>query len=100
MKKTGIEPILQHLEQLKERAQQLQGKHQVPLAELIPESFIQPHYNFKTLQEMFDASGLQQVEDFNSEIGNEFIAKNTSFAGWNEMLDSASREWIKRQLSI
>lgn len=100
MGKTGIEPILRHLEKLKERALQLHGKHQVPLVELMPESFIQRHSNFKTLQEMFDASGFQQADDFSSDVGNAFIAQNTSFSSWSEMIDAASREWIKRQLGV
>lgn len=87
---------------LKKKAKRLDGKG-VPLNELMPSGFIQKHSKFDSLDSLIKASGfnVQTEADFKAipaQEWNQFIALNTNFDSWQEMLSEAGRLYIHRQL--
>ncbi len=70
----------------------------VTLSELFPDSFVRQNTDFQTLQEMFDASGVKNPEDINSEAFSTFIAARTRFDSWKDMQLAAFAERIRRKL--
>lgn len=88
--------------QLLKKAKRLDGKG-VPLNELMPSGFIQKHSKFDSLDSLMKASGfnVQTEADFKAipaEEWNQFIALNTNFDSWHDMLSEAGRLYVHRQL--
>lgn len=78
----------------------------VSLNELMPPRFIQMHSKFDSLDSL---DGLMKASGFNVQIEaafkatsdqewNHFIALNTNFDSWHDMLSEAGRLYIHRQL--
>lgn len=71
------------------------------LTELFPDKFISEHTDFQSLQQMLDASGLDNVDDFlGSEAWSQFVTSHSRFTGWQQMFETASAEWYKRQVGL
>jgi hypothetical protein len=98
MKITGIDQLQRKLSRLQTNAQALDGKHEVPLSDLMPDSFIARHTQFSSLQEMIDASAIEDPEDLSGEQWNSYVAANSQFSSWEEMQREAAGEWAKRKL--
>jgi len=88
------------LKELKRKAEKLDGQREVPLPELMTDGFMRRYTDFQTLQAMFDASGLENLEDIDSEEFSKFIATHTRCSNWEEMLKMANVEYMKRQLGF
>lgn len=74
----------------------------VPLPELLNKNFISRHSSFSDLSELFEASGFKiesrvDFEAIPNDQWDEFIAQNTSFKNWKEMLSEAGEEWAKQK---
>jgi hypothetical protein len=100
MKTKGFDEFKNKLKQLQNNAQSISGENKVPLPELMPDSFVRKYTNFQTLQEMIDASGIEQSEEMHGEAFSEFIATQTRFSDWNEMTKAAGAEWMRRKLEL
>ncbi|MGI8838295.1 MAG: hypothetical protein ACR2H4_16900 [Pyrinomonadaceae bacterium] len=96
----SIEVDFSGLEKLQRKLRELEGDHNVPLPELMPDSFIRQHTNFQSLQAMLDAGGVKEDEDIDSDEFSEFIADRTRFKGWRDFCEFASSEWVGRQLEL
>lgn len=75
----------------------------VHLGDLVTPEFLSRHSRFSAEDEMFEASGftIQSAEDFAAipdDAWDEFIALNTTFSSWHELLATAQSEWLRRQL--
>ena len=88
------------LHKLQQNLKKLEGKQNVPLAQLMPDRFIRQHTNFQTLQAFLDAGGVENGEDIVSTAFSGFVAGNTRFRSWDEMAKAAGAEWAKRQLGL
>ncbi len=88
------------LEELERKLKELDGTHNVPLTELMPDDFIRRHTDFATLDEMLESSGLtlESQEDFDGDEWNAFVAERTRFENWEEMQQEAAGEWVRRKL--
>jgi hypothetical protein len=100
VKITDLNEVLGNLERLKQKAEALQGGHQIPLNELMPESFIQQHTDFPNLQAMIDASGIENPEDLSGEEWTAFVAAHSQFRSWEHMQQEAVGEWAGRKLGF
>ncbi|MGD0292220.1 MAG: hypothetical protein ABSB30_00015 [Terracidiphilus sp.] len=101
----GLDEMTAKLEELSNRASDLQGSHEVPLTELLTPGFLAGCSIFLSPDELFAASGfkVESTEDFAAIPDNEwddFIQKNTSYETWNDMLSAASTEWTKANLGF
>jgi hypothetical protein len=78
------------------------NQQNVPLSELLNDSFISNHSSFSNLGELMGESGfpIESQDDFEAipeEQWDAFIKQNTSFENWKEMLNAAGEEWIKKK---
>lgn len=92
-------------DELEKKLEEIGGSNKVSFGELFPDSFINKHTDFKTLEELFEESGyeVETEEDFNQipeEDWDEFIANNTVFSNWEVMMKKAFQGWVKKQLDI
>ncbi|UKA27827.1 hypothetical protein IHC93_17600 [Photobacterium damselae subsp. damselae] len=98
-----IKSNMDGLKKLEKNARELDGKHQVKLADLMSPDFITSCSNFKDLDHLFSESGfvVESKEDFEAipdAEWEEFIVRNTSFDSWEEMQKAAGAEYVKKQL--
>jgi len=101
----GMEELKKQLDDLAQRAERLDGTHSIPVPELLTPSFLAGCSKFASVDEMFQASGfkIESAEDFEAIPKSEldaFIKNNTSFAGWQQMLEAAGAAWTKQQLGF
>ncbi len=96
----SIEVDFSGLERLEKNLERIDGEHEVPMSELMTDSFIREQTNFNTLQAFLDASGIKGQEDIGTEALDKFIAGNTRFENWEEMFKSAGTDWMIRQLEL
>lgn len=88
------------LKELQRKLKSIDGQHEVPLTELLPDTFVQRHTDFQTLQAMIYASGIEKEEEFGSENFSKFISTHTQFSNWDKMLEIATTEYVKRKLGL
>lgn len=104
-KMTGLKEFQSKLDSLSRKAKRLDGQHQIPIAELLTNSFVSKHTSFASLDELFEASGfkIESREDIVAIPDGKwdaFICKNSGFADWASMLESASEKWVVKQLGL
>lgn len=88
------------LKKLQKNADAISGEHSVKLADLLTDSFLRSHSHFHALQELLDASGVKDAEEIGNERFSAFIQANTSFASWDDMMEAAGGEYVKRKLGF
>ena len=106
--KTGVrgqDQLKSRLRRLVDKARALDGEHSVPLSELCPPAFMARHTDFRTLEEMFRASGftVETPEDFTAIPDSEwdaFVANVTRFSDWHAMQERAVAEWVRHRLGL
>lgn len=99
----GLDEVQRKLQDLRRRAENLSGN--VPMRELLTPDFLRSHSRFNSIEEMFEASGfkVETQDDFKNipdEPWDEFIAKETTFPNWKEMLIAAGGEYAKRKFGF
>jgi hypothetical protein len=105
IKMTGLDQLNRRLQDLSKKAAALDGKHTVPLKELLTPAFISKHTRFSSMEEMFEASGfkIETQEDFAAipdDQWDEFIRSVSSFSDWQAMLQEATKAWTVKQLGF
>jgi len=77
---------------------------QVSLPDLFPASFMQAHTKFGTLDAMVTASQLvkddatseEPAAALQGEVWSQFVASNSTFSSWGEMMSAAATERLKK----
>lgn len=92
------------LDELKKKLEGLKGlEKSTQIAEVLTPDFMQKNSKFKSVEEMFKKSGFNVTtnEDFEkipeTEL-NAFVAQNTNFKNWSEMLKAATEMWVQKQM--
>lgn len=101
----GFKEVERRLDDLRRRAEALDGTHSIPLAELFPVDFLTKYTQFASLEDMFQASGfaVESQKDFEKIPDDEwdnFIKSRTRFSSWKEMLETAFEEWTDHKLGF
>lgn len=101
----GFDDLSRKLNDLSDRAKELDGKHNVPLPDLLPPTFLSDCSRFSSADELFEARGfkIESAEDFTAipdDQWNAFIQGNTRYANWDEMLSAAGAAWMATQLGL
>lgn len=105
MRIKGLDEFQRKLTQLAKNAEKLDGKHSVPVTELLTPAFVSKHTRFSSADELFEKSGfkIEGPEDFaaipDAEWDN-YIRSISSFSGWKAMLSEATGAWTKKRLVI
>jgi hypothetical protein len=102
---TNFDQVTKRLNDLSKRAQELDGEHVVPLAELMPPEFMSECSSFQSLDELFKASPftIDSPEDFKAipdADWDQFIAQHTSYETWQEMQQAAAKQWTLKKLKL
>ena len=87
------------MDRFKKKTEELAGTHNYSLSELLPDKFIEEHTKYSTLQALADAGGINEPADINSEAFSEFVADNSKFSSYTEMLQAGYAEFVKRKLA-
>jgi hypothetical protein len=95
---------LSGLDELQRRLTKLGDPHDVPMIELLNPGFMTKHTHFRSFEDMLGHSGcsVKMPEDFKIPDApwDAFIAANSTFTSWHEMLEAAAAEWGKGQLGL
>jgi hypothetical protein len=101
----GLDEIKQKLEQLRRNAEKLSGEHTIPFSDLFTSDFMDNYTEFESIDEMIKSSGfpIESSEDIKELPGNEwneFIQKHTCFPNWDEMVQTAAKEYFAKKLGL
>jgi hypothetical protein len=96
------------LRQLQENLKKLGGERSVPLADLLTPEFMATYTSFPDLNSFFEASGLFPRDADSKTISSvleekraaldAWTAKESSCKSWDDLLATAGREYIRREL--
>ena len=105
MKIKGLDQAIKKLDDIQNRAQNLNGSHSVPVSELLSPNFMQRNTKFETFDAMLEASGFKaetqaEFDAIPDDKWNVFIASTTRFSSWQAMLEEAGAEWVKKGLGF
>ncbi len=101
----GLDGVLKKLGDLQKRAEELDGTHDILLAELLNPEFLSSCSRFNSLDDLLKSSGfeIKSMEDLKAipdDAWNKFIRENTSYKSWEEMQQSASTAWARKKLGL
>jgi hypothetical protein len=105
LKTEGFDNVQRKLRDLSRRLQALDGRHEIPLTELLTVGFLASCSRFTSADEMFALSGfkIESAEDFKAIPDAEwdsFIRQNTAYPNWLEMQKAAVAAWTKGRLGL
>ena len=101
----GFGDAIRKLEQLEERARNLDGTHSVPVNQLFSAAFMRRYTGFSSFQAMLEASGfkVESEEHFRAIPDldwDNFVRSQTRFPSWEAMQKRAAQEWVTNQLRL
>jgi hypothetical protein len=101
----GFGDAIRKLEELGQRAQQLNGTHSIPANRLFSSTFMVRYTDFSSFQAMLEASGfkVESEDDFRAIPDDEwetFVGTRTRFTSWDAMQRKAGEEWITNELKL
>lgn len=98
----GLDNLQREIKKLERKGKSIGGKRQVKLTELLTDSFIRNNSDYNSLQNMVDSfpREIDSEKDFESKEWNEFIRTKSKFNSWEEMLQAAHGEWVKKELDL
>lgn len=101
----GIDELINKLEDLKQRAEDIDGDNNIPFEELFNNTFMEKYTDYNTIDDMFENSKfeLETKEDFENipeEELDKFINENTVFENWQDMTGTAAKEWTAKKLGF
>ncbi len=88
------------MDRFKKKTEELSGTHNYSLSELLPDKFIEEHTKYSTLQALADAGGITEPADINSEAFSQFVADNSKFSSYTEMLQAGYAEFVKTKVAV
>jgi len=102
----GIKEVQDKLNKMAQTAEELEKSKSVSLNELMTNEFVKKHTGHDTFKSFIIGSGLvnegEEIteEILNSNDFNEYVKNNTDFESWEDMLQTASVEYIQRQMGF
>ncbi len=101
----GLNDIKRKLDDIGKKLKEIDGKNEVPIDELLSDSFISNCSKFSSAEELLNAGGFQiesneDIEAIPQEKLDEFIRGNTTYKNWEEMLQDAIGEWVKQKIGL
>ena len=102
----GIDELLKKLDNIQRAAKKAGGQHSVPVKDLLTDDFMSRNTGFRNVQEMFDRSSQKMDSDdevvkaLKSPEWNAFVAAHTKFSTWEDLIEAAGAEWMRKQMSL
>jgi len=106
IKITGIDEIQNTLKKIEKKAKELEKEKEIPLIEIMTNDFMKKHTRHDSFENFIAHSGVLPdgkeltKEILNSNEFNQYVKTTTKFKSWENMLDTASTEYIQKQLGF
>lgn len=96
----GLDNLKKSLSEIKENLKEIDEKKDIPIAELLTNSYLKKNTKFKDLNEVFNTykNNMTEMEIskiLESEEWDSYIRENTKFKSWAELLKDATMKWIE-----
>lgn len=101
----GTDKLIKKIEDMKQRAQELNGTHILKSNEIFTSEFMNNYTEYSSIDELFKASGfkVESNEDLDKipvDELDQFIRGHTEFPTWKEMITKAGAEYFKHKLGL
>lgn len=101
----GFDNLSKRFDKMAKAAKEMDGEHSIPMSDLFTEAFVSQHSNFKSIDEFFEASGLDcsSQEAFAAIPDNQidaFVSENTDYDTWSDFLGSAAKMYTAKKLGF
>lgn len=101
----GLDEFQKELQNMQKSAQELEGTQNIPLSELLSDSFMREHTNFSSLYEMFKQFGYselsqQEFDEIPEKEMDSKVSKSTCFESWSAMMEKAVEIYISNRLGF
>lgn len=103
MEINGLEELSNRLDTMAKNAEELNGTHSYPLPEILTDKFMEDHSRFKNINDFLIKIGINNNEDlekYPDDKMDEYVAAETDFGNWHDMLNTASKEFVARKLGF
>lgn len=100
MRLTGIDDFSGTLDGVTDT---VEGVDQVDREDVFPDSWIQSHTGYDSLQAFVDAGFDDEYDTFEEipqEAFDEWVDRQTQFSDWEAMQTAAGQAWLQRQLGL
>lgn len=99
---SGLDKLEKNLDNLVNNADSIDGAHEVPLVELLNQSFMTKHSKFSNFEEFASQSRFDFSDFENIDVNqlDEYVKNHTSFTTWNNMINTAATSWTAQQLGF
>lgn len=99
----NLDDVVRRLREMSEKARSLSGPHKI--AEWLTPAFMAMNTPFPTLEEFFKQSGFEvhtqeEYDHISQDQLDAFVAEQTLFHTWQEMVTAAARNWIVDQIGF
>lgn len=101
----GFDDLSKKLKKMSDGLSALDGNNQVPITDLLTDTFVSKNTNHSSAQQLFDKSGfkIESAEDFSAIPDDEwdsYINGCSSFENWSEMLEAATGEYVSAKMGL
>ena len=102
----GLEELDRKFREAERKVERVSGSREVPIGEILTPDFMARFTNFASVDDMLDKSGFEvnTAEDFQTvtddDAWSDFVAVNTQFPTWGNMLVAAYEEHIQARLDL
>lgn len=101
----NFDDIRRKLDELRDNAARLHGRHQIPAGQLFAPTFMAEHTDCASITQFFNQSGLaitsqEDLARIPQQQLDAYVAAHSRFATWSEMQKAAVAAWAKHQLGF
>lgn len=104
-KMNGFDELSNKLNKMQKGVEEINNQEKVSFDELFTDDFMEEHTKFQTLDSFFEASGfdVSSSEAFAAipdEDMDKFVAENSEFDTWEDMLSTAGQEYMLKKMGF
>ena len=101
----GFDNMQKKFKQMQRATEELSRTHEIPFPDLFTTAFMRKYTSFVSFVELMDAGGFhaessEEFEAIPEDLFDKHIAATTRFKSWQEMLDTATEQYISRKLGF
>lgn len=105
LKIDGLDKFQKDLKNLANRARGLDGSHEIPMDELLSDTFLRKYARISSFSELIEKSGFDVKSEADlraipDDAWDSYIRSISSFVSWDAMLSKAFEQWTARKLGF
>lgn len=103
MKITGLNDFQKQLKQMQRGAKELSGSNQIPITDLFTDEFLRNYTKFQSFNDFENQKIFKKyptIEEIPDEEMDSFVVDHSEFNSWQEMIESASSEFVIKKLGF